>query len=39
VDLRQKNRIVVGQYDEIVRYKAYQFPDNMEFEAGMEWLR
>jgi hypothetical protein len=24
-----------GQYDEIVRYKAYQFPDNMEFEAGM----
>lgn len=24
-----------GQYDEIVRYKAYQFPDNMEFDAGM----
>jgi len=24
-----------GQYNEIVRYKAYQFPDNMEFEAGM----
>ena len=23
-------------YDEIVRYKAYQFPDNMEFEAGMK---
>jgi hypothetical protein len=23
------------QYDEIVRYKAYQFPDNMEFGAGM----
>ena len=22
-------------YDEIVRYKAYQFPDNMEFDAGM----
>lgn len=25
-----------GQFDEIVRYKAYQFPDNMEFDAGMK---
>jgi len=25
-----------GSYDEIVRYKAYQFPDNMEFDAGMK---
>lgn len=24
-----------NQFDEIVRYKAYQFPDNMEFDAGM----
>jgi len=24
-----------NEYDEIVRYKAYQFPDNMEFDAGM----
>lgn len=24
-----------SQFDEIVRYKAYQFPDNMEFDAGM----
>ncbi|MFB6158583.1 MAG: hypothetical protein ABEJ95_02870 [Candidatus Nanohalobium sp.] len=24
-----------SNYDEIVRYKAYQFPDNMEFDAGM----
>lgn len=24
-----------GNYDEIVRYKAYQFPDNMAFDAGM----
>lgn len=24
-----------SSYDEIVRYKAYQFPDNMEFDAGM----
>lgn len=24
-----------GQYDEIIRYKAYQFPDNMGFDAGM----
>jgi hypothetical protein len=23
------------QFDEIVRYKAYNFPDNMEFDAGM----
>jgi hypothetical protein len=23
------------QFDEIVRYKAYRFPDNMEFDAGM----
>ncbi|MFB6144804.1 MAG: hypothetical protein ABEJ98_05835, partial [Candidatus Nanohaloarchaea archaeon] len=22
-------------YDEVVRYKAYQFPDNMNFDAGM----
>lgn len=24
-----------GQFDEIIRYKAYQFPDNMGFDAGM----
>lgn len=24
-----------SHYNEIVRYKAYQFPDNMKFEAGM----
>lgn len=24
-----------SSYDEIIRYKAYQFPDNMEFDAGM----
>ena len=23
------------QFNEIVRYKAYQFPDNMEFDAGL----
>lgn len=24
-----------NEFDEIIRYKAYQFPDNMEFNAGM----
>ena len=32
VDVEQK----YSDYDEIVRYKAYQFPDNMEFDAGMK---
>jgi hypothetical protein len=24
-----------SHYDEIIRYKAYQFPDNLDFDAGM----
>ena len=31
VDIEDK----YSQFDEIVRYKAYQFPDNMKFEAGL----
>ena len=31
VDIEDK----FSQFDEIIRYKAYQFPDNMKFEAGL----